>query len=249
MTYFPEICWNWYVLLHIICDSTQGNGVDVSQPALGSLKVCYDEDKHPSLPSLYAFRPAIGYFRVENRGGGWSYPSFRCKLGGQNLLLSQPVTATVVYCHRLLLSQPITVTACYCHGRLLSQAVTVTACYCHSLLLSQPVTVTAYYCHSLLLSQSVTMFWFSLREVVFKSVGRPVRRTAASIPRGATQTPGYVKELKLVWSGDFKIQFGFCYFGIPGRLSSKCLCDISVMRCGQWKMENGGSLSAYSYLS
>jgi hypothetical protein len=42
-------------------------------------------------------------------------------------------------------------------------------------------------------------FWFSLREVVFKLVCRPVGKTAAVIPRGATQTPGYVKELKLVW--------------------------------------------------
>ena len=59
--------------------------------------------------------------------------------------------------------------------------------------------------HSLLLC-----FWVSLREVVLKLVGRPVGKTAASIHRGATQTSGYVKELKLVWFGDFKIQFGSC---------------------------------------
>ena len=59
--------------------------------------------------------------------------------------------------------------------------------------------------HSLLLC-----FWVSLREVAFKLVGRPVGKTAASIPHGATQTPGYVKDLKLVWFGDFKIQFGSC---------------------------------------
>jgi hypothetical protein len=47
-------------------------------------------------------------------------------------------------------------------------------------------------------------------------------KAPASIPRGAKQTPGYVKELKLIGFGDFKIQFGSCYFGITGRLSSKC---------------------------
>jgi len=53
-------------------------------------------------------------------------------------------------------------------------------------------------------------FCVSVREVVFKLVGRSVGKTAASIPRGAQQTPGYLKELKLVWFGDFKIQFGSC---------------------------------------
>jgi hypothetical protein len=52
-------------------------------------------------------------------------------------------------------------------------------------------------------------------------VGRPAGKSAAAIPRGAMQTPGYVKELKLFWFGDFKIQFGF-YFGIPVLQSSKC---------------------------
>jgi hypothetical protein len=41
-------------------------------------------------------------------------------------------------------------------------------------------------------------FGVSLREVVFKLVGRPLGKTATSIPRGATQTPSYVKELKLI---------------------------------------------------
>jgi hypothetical protein len=68
-----------------------------------------------------------------------------------------------------------------------------------------------------------SVFWFPLRGVVFKLVGWPVGKTAASNPRGTTQTPGYVKELKLVWFGEFKIQFGSCYFGISSRLSSKCL--------------------------
>jgi hypothetical protein len=67
--------------------------------------------------------------------------------------------------------------------------------------------------HSLLLC-----FGVSLREVVFKLVGRPLGKTAASIPRGAAQTPEYVKELKLVWFGNFKIQFGSC---ILAYLSSK----------------------------
>jgi hypothetical protein len=48
-----------------------------------------------------------------------------------------------------------------------------------------------------------------------------VGKTAASIPRGTKHTPGYVKKLKLIWCGDFKINLG-SYFGIPGRLSSKC---------------------------
>jgi hypothetical protein len=72
--------------------------------------------------------------------------------------------------------------------------------------------------HSLLLC-----FWVSLREVVFKLVGRPVGKTAASIPRGATQTPGCVKELKLVWFGDFKIQFGTCI------LAYRAACSASLL--------------------
>ena len=54
-------------------------------------------------------------------------------------------------------------------------------------------------------------FWhclcISLRDAVFGSVGRPVGKTAASIPRAATQTPVYIMELELVWFGNFKIQF------------------------------------------
>ena len=42
------------------------------------------------------------------------------------------------------------------------------------------------------------------------------------IPRGATQTPGYVNELKLVWFGDFKIQFLIFCSGIPGA----CLAGV-----------------------
>ena len=67
-------------------------------------------------------------------------------------------------------------------------------------------------------------FGVSLREVVFKLVGRPVGETAASIPRGASQTPGYLKELKLVWFGlvwfglgtlKFSLDLLFCHTGLP----------------------------------
>jgi len=61
--------------------------------------------------------------------------------------------------------------------------------------------------HSLLLC-----FGVSLREAVFKLVGRPVGKTAASILRGATPSPLYVKELKLFWCGDFKIQLGLVFW-------------------------------------
>ena len=59
-------------------------------------------------------------------------------------------------------------------------------------------------------------FWNTLGGVVFILVGRPVGKAAASIPLGATQTPGYVRSLKLVWFGDFKMQFWILCFGIPG---------------------------------
>ena len=72
--------------------------------------------------------------------------------------------------------------------------------------------------HSLLLC-----FWVSLREVVYKLVGRPVGKNAASIPRGATQTPGYVKELKLVWFEDFEILFG------SGILAYRAACLASLL--------------------
>jgi len=87
----------------------------VSQPDLVWLKVCYYMDKHISLPSLYGYRLAIGYFQGVRTGGGGveSYPSFRCKFGGHSGLLC---------------------------------------------------------------------FWFSLWEVIFKLVGRPVGKTANSIP-------------------------------------------------------------------
>jgi hypothetical protein len=101
----------------------------LSQPALGWLKVCYDVDKHHSLHSLY--RLAIGYFRGGERGEVVeSYPSFPCKFGSHSKSLC---------------------------------------------------------------------FWFSLREVVFKLAGRPVGKTAAPIPREATQTPGYVRSQ--IWFG------------------------------------------------
>ena len=100
----------------------------LSEPALGWLKVCYDVDKHLSLPSLYGCRLAIDYFRGGERGVR-AIRAFVVSFGGHSLLL--------------------------CFG-------------------------------------------VSLREVVFTLVGRPVGKTAASIPRGATQTPLYLKGLKLV---------------------------------------------------
>jgi len=50
-------------------------------PALGWLKVCYDVDKHLSLPSLFGYRLAISYFRGGEQKRGESYPSLRCKFG------------------------------------------------------------------------------------------------------------------------------------------------------------------------
>jgi len=52
-------------------------------------------------------------------------------------------------------------------------------------------------------SWSVTLFWISLRDVVFDSVGRPVGKRAASSHPWNYANPGYVMELKLVWFGDF----------------------------------------------
>jgi hypothetical protein len=61
-----------------------------------------------------------------------------------------------------------------------------------------------------------SLFGFRLREVLV-SVGRLVRRIPASKPLGATQTPGYVAELKLVWFGGiFEILFGGSFSDIPG---------------------------------
>jgi len=57
-------------------------------------------------------------------------------------------------------------------------------------------------------SQSVTLLLVFSTRSRLEVFDRPVGKTAASIPRGATQTLGYVKDLKLVWFGDFKIHFG-----------------------------------------
>jgi hypothetical protein len=85
--------------------------------------------------------------------------------------------------------------------------------------------------HSLLLC-----FGVSLREVVFKLVARPVGKTAASVLRGATQTPGYVKELKLFWFGDFKIQFGSCILAYR----ATCLASLVwYIDDPNWGLENG----------
>jgi hypothetical protein len=63
-----------------------------------------------------------------------------------------------------------------------------------------------------------------------------VGKTAASIPRGTTQKSGYVKELKLVWFGDFKINFG-SYFDLPGCLSSECFVTHRWfnVEIGEWE--------------
>jgi hypothetical protein len=58
----------------------------LSQPALGWLKVCYDVDKHLSLPSLYGCRLAIGYFRGGERGVR-AIRAFVVSFGGHSLLL------------------------------------------------------------------------------------------------------------------------------------------------------------------
>ena len=74
---------------------------------------------------------------------------------------------------------------------------------------------------------------------MFKLVGRPVRKTTVSILREATQTPGYVKELKLVWFGEFKIQFGSCILAYLAACLASHFCDISMIRCGYWRMGRG----------
>ena len=126
----------------------------MSQPALGWLNVCYVVDKHLSLLSLYGYRLAIGYFRVE-KGEVRAIRAFVVSLG-----------VTVGY----------------------------------------------------------SVFWFPLRGVVFKLVGSPVGRKGCSLdPPWKYADARYVKELKLVWFGEFNINFGTSYLGIPGRLSSKCL--------------------------
>jgi hypothetical protein len=56
-------------------------------------------------------------------------------------------------------------------------------------------------------------FGVSLREVVFKLVGRPVGKVAASISRGATQTSGYV-ELGL-GTLKFSLDLVFWHTGSP----------------------------------
>jgi len=79
-------------------------------------------------------------------------------------------------------------------------------------------------------------FWVSLREVVFKFVDRPLGKTAASIPRGPTQTPGYLKELKLVCFGNFKIQFGSCILAYRFPCLASLLWYIDDP---MWGLENG----------
>ena len=52
------------------------------------------------------------------------------------------------------------------------------------------------------------------------------------VPRGATQRPGYVNELKLVWFGDFKIQFWILCSGTQIACLAGGFSDTSMSRCG-----------------
>jgi len=97
-------------------------------------------------------------------------------------------------------------------------------------------------------SRSVPLFWISLREFVFGSVGRPVGKTAASSPRGATQTPGYVNELKLVWFGDFKIQFWVLYSGIPGACLAGVFPIHRLSRYGDRRTGRGCLLPVFRFV-
>jgi hypothetical protein len=89
-------------------------------------------DKHLSLPSLYSYRLAIGYFRVV-KGGGGSYPWFPSELGGHGL--------------------------------------------------------------------SLRFGFLHEKSSLVRLAGR-WGRLQPRVPREATQTPGYVMELKLVWFED-----------------------------------------------
>jgi len=84
-------------------------------------------------------------------------------------------------------------------------------------------------------------FWICLREVHFGSVGRPVGKTAASSPRGATQTPEVCTELKLVLFGDFKIQFGSC---VSAYRAPVCQVFLRYIDDPMWGSEDGERLSA-----
>jgi len=81
----------------------------LSQPALGLLKICYDVDKHLSLPSPFGYRLAIGYFRSGERKRDENFPSFRCKFGE-----TQSVTLFLVFSTRsrlTLVDRPVGMTA------------------------------------------------------------------------------------------------------------------------------------------
>jgi hypothetical protein len=76
--------------------------------------------------------------------------------------------------------------------------------------------------------------WFSLRRRVFKLVGRPVRNTAASIPRGATQTAASVKELNLNWFEDLKLCLDLVNLAYRAAYLAS-VYDTSMIRCGDWR--------------
>jgi len=75
-------------------------------------------------------------------------------------------------------------------------------------------------------SWSVTLFWVSLREVLFGSVGQPVGKTAASSQPWSYADARVSTELKLVWFGDFKFSLGFCI----STYRSACLTSVSQIR-------------------
>jgi hypothetical protein len=73
-----------------------------------------------------------------------------------------------------------------------------------------------------------SVYVFGLGEVL-GSVGRLVWRTAASNPRGATHTPGYVVELYPVWFGGIlKFCLGFV-LRYTGRLAGRYFFDTSFL--------------------
>jgi len=74
-------------------------------------------------------------------------------------------------------------------------------------------------------SWSVTLFWISLREFVFGSVGRPVGKTAASSPSWNYADPRVCKGAKtgLVW-GFLNSILGLVLWQ-TGRLPNKCFSD------------------------
>jgi hypothetical protein len=88
-------------------------------------------------------------------------------------------------------------------------------------------------------SWSVTLLWISLWEFVFASVGRPVGEVCNLDFPWSYADAWVCKELKLVWFGDFKIQFWVLCSGILGA------CLASVFPILRWAdVRTGRGLSA-----